>query len=293
MRPARHPHLQETLRRLGRHDERLARFVYQTGLSLRVARAKPVVVYSPGKTGSTSVDAAIRGATGRPVLHAHRTTPVAISAARRTRVAAGAPVRSVPDWRGDIVRHLIEHDPRGCDIVSITRDPVARAVSAFFHAAPAFGYLDGLSQGEPSREADLLDAITGRFLASHVHPASMHWFNWELARATGIDVCRMATPGSGGARQFSNRRTRLLVIRYEDLNSRAPATVAEFLGVEDLQIPQLNVSSKKRTGALYELFRNSAVLPDWYLTAMFQGRATRSFYTPEEIAGFRASWMAR
>ena len=275
------------IRRVNSVNEPAAKTIYQTGLAGRVVRRKPVILYSAGKTGSTSVRDAIAYASDRPVLHVHRTTPMTIGAARRVRLAAGANARSVPDWRGEVTRALIDHDPRGCDIVTLTREPVGRAVSAFFHEASEFGHLDGFEQG---RDTEQMDATVERFLSSHVHPASVHWFDWELKKATGVDVVRDEPDSTIQGDLYHRPGLRLLVVRYEDLGDTVPKALAEFLGVSRLTIPRRNVTAQKSLGDTYTAFRRVAKLPDWYLSAMYSARATRRFYTPGQLETFRSTW---
>ena len=279
------------IRRVNNVNQPVAKTIYQTGLTCKAVNRKPVILYSAGKTGSTSVRDAIAAASDRPVLHVHRTTPRTIAAAQRVRIAAGANARSVPDWRGEVARALIDHDPRGCDIVTLTREPVGRAVSAFFHAAPAFGYLDGLEQVAASTgDPGYMGEVTKRFLSSHVHPASVHWFDWELKKATGVDVVRDEPDSIDQGVLYRRPGLTLLVLRFEDLGGTGPAALADFLEVGQVTIPRRNVTSQASVGDTYTAFRRSARLPDWYLSAMYDAQATRRFYTPDQLQGFRSAW---
>ena len=131
--------------RVGRAATRRAQ-LHRVSKQLRAARAcartePPVVVFSMGKTGSTAIARAVQDATGDRVFQVFRLEPerlargraavprrAAASRARRSRRAAPLGVGVPPAAAADRRR-------APWTVITTVREPVAQAVSAFFHGS--------------------------------------------------------------------------------------------------------------------------------------------------------------
>ncbi|HEY6782937.1 MAG TPA: hypothetical protein VI296_06850, partial [Candidatus Dormibacteraeota bacterium] len=159
---------------------------------VRMARRRepPTVVLSMGKTGSTAIARAVQQATGRPVFQVFRLEPTRLREAeqryRARRRAAPTPgadsSRAVAFpgahhlWEAD---HLVRHPPSPespWTVITTVREPVAQAVSAFFHAARQSGAL---------ADAPSVEVLTDRFASENWVREPHRWFEREFSHAVG------------------------------------------------------------------------------------------------------------
>ena len=244
----------------------------------RMAQAPdPILVYTIGKTGSTSVVKTIDGA-GRPAWQMHGLQASAIDE-RETEVETQRP-RHMPRhlWVSQHFRHRLPTPERPWDVITLTRDPLAHSVSSFFQSAVRRRYT----------EFDATEMLA-KYLAEHDVYRALNWFDDELMRFLGIDVYEHPfTPGQPLLIQMPT--VRLLLLRREDLDTVGPKALSEFAGVKIDQMAHANVGDQKLYADAYQRFRANALLPRDLVEKMYGSRYARHFYSEEEIARFKMAW---
>ena len=86
---------------------------------------------------------------------------------------------------------------------------------------------------------------------------------------------------------------RVLVLRRESLD-RAPDALRRFLRRPDaIPLPRTNVGADKAYADLYEDFLDALRPSDEVLDRAYGSALVRHFYSPTEIASFRARWTRR
>ena len=258
-------------------------------LHRRIKGTTPVLVYSLGKVGTTSIDRLLRSELGVPVVKCHR---IARRPARPHLYLGRKPkkgrYRAGVAWRGDYRRRRLARDTTSeWKIVCGVRDPVARAVSNMFQVGVRYGLFD-----EGETEADKVDNLTdllGRqFLGAGAAP---DWFEVELGSVTGIDVYAEPFPCETGYQVYEQCRFRVLLLRYEDLNRVGPNAISQFFNIDVQEIPRANATVDKTYSDLYRAFNDQAVLPVDLLDAAYNSRLATNFYTEAERAEFRNRWV--
>lgn len=274
------------------------------------ARTNPVIVYSVGKVGSTSVAATLEEKLpGRSVSHVHwlRSEHLRADEAHykgRARAYRGTRrmARFLPRyvWLGQHLCNAIATAPAATvwDVVTLVRDPVRRNVSAFFqNLEPMFDFWPG--EELKTRSADEVAArLVELFLDSYVAGNSpvehdgdpLTWFDLELKPVFGVDVFARPFPVAQGYEIYSGPNSRLLLVRLEDLDRVAGRAFAEFLGVDVSNVVQRNEASDKVYADVYRRFTKLLKMPRPYLDRMYSSRYSRHFYTPAELAAFRSRW---
>ena len=174
---------------------------------------------------------------------------------------AGRPPRPETPWR----------------VIVPVREPVAQAVSAYFHALHA----RGVTEIDPGRaRAELLaDGWLDR-------PA--RWFDREVGPVLGIDVYVTDRAPDPAGLELGSPTARLLVVRAEDASS-VPTALGRFLGRNGpVPVPPRNEASTRAYAAAYGAFTADPSIPDEALDAAYGSRYARAFYSDAEIAAFRA-----
>lgn len=271
-------------------------------LSKRVALARmarrreaPTVVFSMGKTGSTAVTRAVQEATGKPVFQVFRLDAARLGAAEqryRDRAAAGAHPRrgsgavAFPGayhlWESD---HLIRHPPTPgapWTVITTVREPVAQAVSAFFHAVRR--------SGGPAEDAEKVPELTERLVSEDWIHAPLRWFSREFAVAVGFDALTHPFEPAAGSGVVETPAVRLLILRQESFDM-APAALASFLGLAaPVAVARRNDGARAQFADIYRRFLEEARLPESLLERAYTSEYAQHFYGPAEIEAFRRRW---
>src|SRR5256885_5934227 len=161
-----------------------------------------IVVFTMGKTGSTAVARALSQATGQRAFQVFRLNATELAGAERRylasqRVARAAGERATPVpfpgalhlWETEfLLRHLPTRE-KPWDVITTVREPVAQAVSAFFHG--------GRRSGALRNDSDVA-SLTERMLAEHWLGMPMRWVEREVFPTLGVDVfARPVDPSIG------------------------------------------------------------------------------------------------
>lgn len=237
----------------------------------------PVLVYTLGKTGSTSVIQTIV-ATGRSVFQVHRLDPADVDD-REREIRRYRPHQTPHHlWAAQHFRTRLPTPERPWSIVTLTRDPLAQNVSSFFQGALRRGYVH-----------DQVERMLDAYLTLHNRERVLEWFDTEFRRHLGIDM--YDHPFTPGEPLFLDMpHIRLLVMRSEDLNQIGPGALSKFTGQPISHMEHANVGARKGYADAYRRFRSEAELPAELIERMYESRYARHFYTPEEIDKFRTAW---
>jgi hypothetical protein len=250
-------------------------------------RGDVVLVYSMPKVASSTLRRAIVESTGRPALHFHNMTREALAADKDWWRANSDDRHTSWQWRGEYARYRVRFGRRRdkWDIVNGVREPIARALSAFFQVGKREGFLD---DQVPPDEVDL-DPLRARFLS--YFGGQGDWFRREFQPATGLDVYASPFDWAAGYCELENDRFRSLTIRQEDLARVGPTALGAFLGTDRVELPRRNVASEKFYNELYSRFRDEIQLPERLVEMAYTSEQARHFYSPAERDEFTKQWL--
>jgi len=273
-----------------------------------IADDRPVLVYTPGKVGSSAVAASLAaGVAPRQVAHLHYLTNERLTRddalfrqrARTYRGTARAR-RFLPYyvWLGELIQQAVLDAPgKTWDVVTMVRDPMERNVSAFFQNLETTDdlWVSDLLLTQSSEQ--IADDLVARFLSAYVdrgHPLSdadpLTWFDDEMLLVFGIDVFGTEFEHARGYQIYRSTTARLLLIRLEDLSSVARTAFSDFLDVDAEVDPRQNSADSKSYGDVYARFKERLVVPAHYLDRLYASRYSRHFYTEQELESFRRRW---
>ncbi len=256
-----------------------------------LVRDDPILIFSMGKTGTTSLAETLEAATGRPVVKAHALS--SSGHARRLEKSRRLEIVERPRflWAAEWIRHdlrLRRH--HRWDIICGVRDPVALAVSDHFYGLR----LQAEIGVQPERRHDDIDGhaqAVANGLDALFHRED--WFADELRAVTGVDVYATPFPHEQGYRIYERGRFRVLLTRFEDLPVVGPVALKEFFALSDpVPIPARNVGLSGDTDdeSLYRRFVTEGGLPAAVLEAAYDTRVARHLYSDAERAEFAARW---
>ena len=171
-------------------------------------------------------------------------------------------------------------------LVSLTREPVAACISAwFFHFGKNYPGVDPSDWSTDKHR----DAIVDGGYASR-RDFFTNWFDFECRAFTGIDVLGTGFPIDKGYETYASEKADLLVIRSEDLNRVYQPAFQEFLGVQVGKLIDHHVGEDSSYADAYKRFKAQAVFPESFLDEQHNTDFAQTFYSPEEIEASHAQW---
>ena len=258
----------------------------------------PIVVHTMGKVGSLSVAAMLNGLNLTvPVLQTHFLSWENIRQVEE--LYQKLPRHKIPDHL-IVSRHLRKMIDETIGVVTwriitLIRDPVARAISDLFENLEIF--LPGIAQmSEKERESSIHGYLSKKFgqfdeAADYV----CTWFDQELKGVFGFDIYAEPFERENGYQIYHTRNNalKILAIKLERLNQCYQDAFAHFLGVNNIQLRQANTGRSKWYNRLYKNVIASVSVDPGFLQNIYASRYVRHFYTEKEIESFFSRWKSK
>jgi hypothetical protein len=268
----------------------LSRFHFRRAIRQAVGGpTPPVLVYTAPKAASTAVTEALQAVEGQTVFHVHMISANSIRSLREAMRRRGLSrmrrdVLGLEDIGNALASGLIR--PRyPARIVSLVRDPVARNISFYFET------LDVLWQTARAHERFNVERLLAEFHERFRHERGIDWFDNEFKPVLGIDIYAHAFPHDLGYVRIDSGPYEVLIMRH-DLDDRVKERcLADLVGVSSVSLTPKNVGAQKPYADVYREFLRRVELPEDYVNRLLESKYARHFYSPEEIARFRAKWL--
>lgn len=266
----------------------------------------PVLVLQMGKVGSRSVEAGLAARVkDRPVYHSHFLSPDRVAETEKARRMYFRGVKHrylTRQWLSQFILKTYQshRDDRTWKLITLTREPVGRNISAFFenlYIVPqeqegAFEISSDVYHLEPMIvSVDDTSQLTQLFYERAKHDSPLHFFDKEIRDIFGIDVIKSGFPVDKGYEIYRSERAELLVLRLEDLTRCAGVALKEFLDLDDFELINRNIASKKHYASLYSAFQKSINIKEDYVHTLLDSDYTRTFYSEHEIRDAKGRWL--
>ena len=283
-----------------------ARYMWRMRRVYRRARHGPVLLLQMGKVGSKSVQAGLEALhLERPVYHSHflseeRTAQTEQQRRKFFRTERHAYL--VRPWLNQFLLGTYRNDPqqRTWKLVTLTREPVGRNISAFFEnldvvereAGREYEISSDYYGIEPTIvSVDDIPKLTELFFERATHDSPLRFFDREIRDIFGIDVIRDGFDIDKGYQIYKNGRVELLVIRLENLVEVVGPAFREFLDIEDFQLINSNIGGRKIYAPLYDAFKKQVAIGSDYATGLYESDYMQTFYTQAEILEAKDRWI--
>ncbi len=283
-----------------------AYYGYKLNRKSRQYKEPPLLIYQMGKVGSRTVHKSLRALKlDMPIYHVHHLTRDYI-AQKEERTKKYFYIKNKPrhiersdPWQLRFLRKQIDKGLNGHKwrIVTLVRDPIAVNISTFFHHFREIEVLDSVYRiksayfdFETTIKLGDIEILTELFLEKVDHDRPLKYFDRELKSVFGIDVFASKFPKSKGYNVYEEEPANVLLIRLENLNKCAGDAFKEFLNIEGLTLTNTNRGIKKDYNIIYQMFKDSVVLPNTYIDKMYRSKYMQHFYSEEEIKRFKTRW---
>jgi hypothetical protein len=266
----------------------------------------PVLLLQMGKVGSKSVQTGLEAlALDRPVYHSHflsedRTARTEKQRRKFFRTKRYAYLRR--PWLNQFLLRMYRNDPQERDwkLVTLTREPVGRNISAFFEnlyvVEREAGHEYEITSDYYGIEPTIVTVkdiakLAELFFTRATHDSPVRFFDREIRDIFGIDVIRSGFDIDKGYQIYKAGRVELLVIRLESLADVVVPAFGEFLDIEDFQLINSNIGAKKVYAPLYDAFKKHVVIDSDYAAKLYDSDYMRTFYAEDEIRDAKDRWI--
>lgn len=243
---------------------------------------EPVIIYTAGKVGSTSVYESLPPSVFW--VQVHSINPEEWEKVRQSRLKKDINQELLHSAQ---VRQLIVNPKRKAKYITAVRDPISRNISAYFQN---FLHLTGR---QPSSRSEDHGEQARMFMELFPHDRILTFFDTEYNEMLGLDVYATPFPFEQGYQRIRFAGGELLILRTESDDQLKEQAISEYLNLADFKLKRSNVRENQASGAAYQIFKEMLTLPDEYIDRMLNSRYTRHFYTETEIQAFRAKWSSR
>jgi hypothetical protein len=277
-------------------------------------RKKPLLVYQMGKVGSSTIVNSLKAQESiysvYSIYHIHWLMSDHLREEDRRYIDARTQYRGTSlnknrfyptyVWMGQWLSGRIDEtkDTPKWEIITLVRDPIAKDLSSFFQNLETLLQYDYRYNLQIKSTEDIICDLNKLFQEHYVEDdptrrvASdpLTWFDLELKPVFGVDVFATEFPREKGFKIYESPRTKVLLLRLEDIDRCAGDAFREFMGIENLSLLKSNLGVKKLYSDLYKTFVKAINLPQHYLDRVYQSKYSRHFYSEQEIEAFRAKW---
>ena len=268
----------------------------------------PLLIHTMGKVGSTTIAHACKRLDSYDTAHTHCLSPRIVEIVEKWNRDHGGPKRHMLNALR--VRREVLETGRPFKLITATRDPLARNVSAFFQNLDSHGFgkreviVAGLVSRYPhvsailrrlgiSRLVDPVNDMVATFMRNYPHSQPARWFDAEIRDVLGLDLLAAAFDPEVGHATYSIGASSVLVLQVELPDERKEAVLRDFLDAPDLRLEATNVGSQKRYAKAYRRFRAGIAFDTEFLDEIYGSRYARHFYSAQQLEGFGARWRVR
>lgn len=250
----------------------------------------PTFVYQMGKVGSSTVVRTLEGMNvSTPVIHIHTLNPQKVSA----KVEA---LRSNPGYLHEhvvtsrtLVNKRLDWGRFPCRIITLTREPVGRAISfAFQDWKRQLPDVSGPNELDPER---MIELVREKLQPGSFHANPGQWFERELRAIFNIDAMAIPYNFEQGYVMLRSGPVDVLMIRMEDLDRSLEAGLADLYGqdTQGIEMRRSNVGENKKYADLLAEVKERLAIPPSMSERIWSTDYAEHFYGPD-IHRLRKKW---
>lgn len=249
-----------------------------------------VLVYQPGKVGSTALVDSINKTGCLKASHCHLLSSVEVFGGNKNHLEYCR--YALKNFKGKIMVPL--------------REPISRDISQYFQLLEArrgallLGHnIDSLMEGfyEIFCMETWQKSKNYYIFQDYINMHSLNkgtifdWFDVEMKAVFGIDVFDYPFDRERGYAFISYKGIDILIFQMEKMND-LKKEIGDFLGLKEFEIVRSNSGIQKEYQYLYRNFKDSLVLPKEYFEKYYkENKYYQHFYSDQAISEYRKKWI--
>jgi putative capsular polysaccharide synthesis protein len=171
-------------------------------------------------------------------------------------------------------------------IISMTREPINRNLSAFFQNY--YRFTGQRYQGSALIVAEMIKIFLS---LEDFQQAPLIWYDSIFKTSLGVDIYAYEFPKEQGYMRIQQDNYDILLYKSEIERDLQEQIIGEFLGNPDFKLLNANVSKNKHYADDYKQMKEKIFFTEDYVDMMLNSKFVRHFYTDEERTAFREKWL--
>ncbi len=256
----------------------------------------PIIIYQMGKVGSSSVYRSLHQAgLPNPIYHVHFLDQDNIRDIIQQYYRKSNVLRPKHLFVGMALgKKLLKVKKRRLKVITLVRDPIARAVSDLFENANLFSdnLMDAEGRYQENAIKQYLEDLFADFEERTDYTAT--WFDREIHKVLKINVYTNSFDHQTGFAYIRKDNVELLILKMELLSSTFGPAMRLFLNTtENVPLLNTNVGNSKSYASQYQQMKQSLIIPEDTCRKIYATRYTRHFYNEAAVQAFVEKWSGR
>lgn len=247
---------------------------YQTYIKKKQGpfRNHPVIIYSNGKSGTSSLHKSLVEQGVSPCLHCHHLLPENVK--KSVKFPKNGPKAIASAF-------VLPYD--SVDIITLIINPLERFISGFFHA-----YFKTKRSPAETKTNNLIFELEKMYYEK----GSADWFNVELKPFTGFDIYQTDFQPHKGFSVNNYNKYKILALKIEQEDYLKEEQIKSFLNINKFKFKKLgHVGNKSNYSKIYSRFKNECSLPEEMVNELTTNSFSSFFYSNTEIKHIRNKWI--
>ncbi|MEE9338620.1 MAG: putative capsular polysaccharide synthesis family protein [Methylococcaceae bacterium] len=246
----------------------------------------PVLIWQMGKVGSKTIaDSLLQSGYQGAIFHKHALSDNLIFSGEGFKRAKSQGNKSY--LYNQVLRDVVlRKDSRwNWKIISLTREPISRNISAFFQNLDI--YFPDYNRNDSKYNSQEIIRV---FFQDFTHNRVLDWFDNEIKALLDLDIYAIPFDKERGYQVYSSDNFSVLVIKMEKITDVASEAMCQYLKIDHINLSDSNKSDDKFYSKIYREVKDNILIPEDYLTTMYESKYCKHFYLNKEIKVFRDKW---
>lgn len=265
----------------------------------------PIIVYTNGKVGSSTLHASLENDGQIPVFHVHHLNQKYLDNYENyvkqhyfRKPNRGQHLWRSLLWRPQFVRKYFLGQ-KNLKFIIIWRDPIAKNISTFFqwiHFTEnentfRFSSHQYDMQFDIETPKNDLSILIEHFLKHFPHKTHENWLQIEQQEVLNLPFKNYPFDLEKNYQIIENGKNKVLIIKLEAFKQPDyPKIIGDFCEVEHFEFQNANLTQEKEKYKPYQLFLEQIKIPQHLLNDLYESEFTKHYYTASEIENFRKKW---
>ena len=251
-----------------------------------------IIVYQMGKVGSSSIYKMLKNKKlVAPVFQVHFLSNKGIENTEKYFQGLYKPKKGALEINKMLCKELAKSfNKKNWKIISLVRDPIARAISDFFQNVESY-------YPELIKKNGALDlTLTNRHLQKlfdefdEKMDYASNWFDKELNTVFNIDIYSYPFNKTEGFGIIKNGSVEVLLFTLEKLNDCYQNAIFDLIGVSGMRLVNVNIGAKKKFADSYKYIKQNLRLPNQVCKKIYSTKSAKHFYSEKKINEFIEKW---
>lgn len=243
----------------------------------------PILIYQPGKVGSSSVYYSLKSSIKNPVFHVHNMTEKGLE-----RIIKNLEANNLPIYHHIIISNILLQKFKAESInkiyiITLVREPINWILSGIFQNLERLA--PNLYTKGQHASIEELTKFAQDFISrpNEIVQFADNWFKNELEAFSGIDILSEEYQHQNGYTLAHNKEFSVLLFRLEDLDQSFSEGITSLLGSQssDISLKKINIGNEKWYASMYQKVKNNLKIDKVVLEQICEARFVQKYYSSE------------